>query len=177
MRFVSYATACVLVTLVACGGWKSGEAISARARAESRSNGMLMLVAPLGKDRALAVMKARHEGMEAIGDSSKAIHRAQSSPDLSTIRSNAAKIAQLSQQASGWFPAGTGPDIAKTRAKPDIWQNSEDFALKLRNFQAAARTFSATASGNDVAATNAAFGQLNGTCKACHDKYRAEEQH
>lgn len=178
MRFVAYAAACALVTLVACGGWKSGQAISAQFRAKAPSNGMLMLVVPpLSKDRALAVMKTRHEGMEAIGNSAKAIHRAQSGPDLSTIRSNAEKIAQLSQQASGWFPAGTGPDIAKTRAKPDIWQNSEDFALKLRNFQAAAHTFNAAASGNDVAAIDAAFGQLNGTCKACHDKYRAEEQH
>lgn len=177
MRFVSYAAACALVAVVACGGWKSGRSINGQLHAKASSNGMLMLAVPLAKDRALAVMKARHEGMEAIGDSTKAIRRAQGGPDLATIRSNAAKIAKLSQQASGWFPAGTGPDVAKTRAKPDIWQNSEDFALKLRNFQAAARTFDASASGNDVTATNAAFGQLNGACKACHDKYRAEERH
>jgi cytochrome c556 len=138
---------------------------------------MLMLAVPLGKDRALAVMKARHDGMEAMGDSIKAIHRAQSGPDLAAIRSNGAKIAQLSQQASGWFPAGTGPDVAKTRAKADIWRNSEDFAVKLRNFQAAAHAFNAAASGNDTAAINASFGHLNGACKACHDTYRAEEQH
>lgn len=177
MRLVSYSAACALVALVACGGWKSGHPISARPPANASLNGMLMLAAPLGRDRALAVMKARHDGMEAIGDSAKAAHRAQSGPDLVTIRSNAARIAQLSKQASGWFPAGTGPDIAKTRAKADIWQDSEDFALKLRNFQAAARTFNEAASGNDAAAINAAFGQLNGACKACHDKYRAEEQH
>lgn len=177
MRFVSYAAAGALVTVVACSGWKSSQAIGAQPGAKAPSNGMLMLSAPLNKDRAIAVMKARHEGMEAIGDATKAIHRAQSGPDFPTIRSNALKIAQLSQQASGWFPAGTGPDVGKTRAKADIWQNSEDFALKLRNFQAAARTFSAAASGNDAAAINAAFGQLGGTCKACHDKYRAEEQH
>ena len=177
MRFVSYAAAGVLVAVMACGGWKSGQAIGGQTRAMAPSNSMLMLAAPLNKDRALVVMKARHEGMEAIGDSTKAIHRAQSGPDLPTIRSNAAKIALLSQQASGWFPAGTGPDIGKTRAKADIWQNSEDFALKLRNFQAAAHNFNAAASGNDAAAINASFGQLGDTCKACHDKYRAEEKH
>jgi cytochrome c556 len=173
MRFVSYSAACALLTLAACGGWKVGHASSA----EARDKGMLMLAVPLSKDRALAVMKVRHDGMEAISNSAKAAHRAQSGPDLATIRSNAAKIVQLSQQASGWFPPGTGPDIAKTRAKPEIWQNSEDFALKLRNFQAAARSFHAAASGTDAAAINAAFGQLDGTCKACHEKYRAEEQH
>ena len=135
------------------------------------------LAAPLSKDRALQIMKARHDGMEAIGDATKAIHRAQAGPDLPTIRSNAAKIVQLSQQASGWFPAGTGPDVGKTRAKPDIWQNSQDFAAKLRNFQAAAHAFNSAASGSDSGAINAAFSQLGGTCKACHDTYRAEEKH
>src|SRR5579864_5315394 len=177
MRFVSCAAACALGALVVCGGLKSVRAISGEVHTSAPSSSLFMLAVPLGKDRALAVMKARHEGMEAIGDSTKAIHRAQSGPDLPAIRSNAAKIAQLSQQASGWFPAGTGPDVAKTRAKADIWQNSEDFALKLRNFQAAARTFNAVASGNDAAAINASFDQLFGACKACHDKYRAEEQH
>jgi cytochrome c556 len=194
MRFVSLVAACACVSLAACGGWKSGQANSAQGNIskDSRppatakasevtnapaSNGMIMLAVPLSKDRALAVMKARHDGMEAIGDATKAIHRAQAGPDLPTIRANAAKIVQLSQQASGWFPAGTGPDVAKTRAKPDIWQNSEDFASKLRNFQGAARAFKAAAAGSDAGAINAAFGQLGGTCKACHDKYRTEEQH
>jgi cytochrome c556 len=176
MRFISCA-ACALIALAACGGLKAGQAISLPARAMAPSSGMAMLAAPLSKDRALAVMKARHEGMETIGDSTKAIHRAQSGPDLPAIRSNAAKIAQLSQQASGWFPAGTGPDVGKTRAKAEIWQTSEDFAVKLRNFQAAAHAFNAAASGTDAVAINSAFSQLGGTCKACHDKYRAEEHH
>lgn len=176
MRFVSCA-ACALIAIAACGGLKAGQVISAEAHAGAPSSGMAMLAAPLSKDRALAVMKARHEGMEAIGDSNKAINRARSGPDLPAIRSNAAKIAQLSQQASGWFPAGTGPDVGKTRAKADIWQSSEDFLVKLRNFQAAARALNTAASGNDAAAINSAFNELGGTCKACHDKYRAEEHH
>jgi cytochrome c556 len=136
------------------------------------------LAAPLSSDRALQLMKARHDGMHAIADSAKAIHRALgSSPDLPAVRSNAAKIVQLSKQATRWFPAGTGPDVGKTRAKAEIWQNAEDFAAKMRNFQAGARAFRAAASGNDVAAMNARFSDLDGTCTACHDKYRSEEKH
>ena len=135
------------------------------------------LAVPLSRDKALTVMNTRHDGMEAIGDGTKAIHRGLSgTTDLSAVRANAAKIAQLSQQASGWFPAGTGPDVAKTRAKPDIWKNADDFGAKLRNFQAAARAFNAAASGNDTAAMSARFSDLGATCKACHDEYRAEEQ-
>jgi cytochrome c556 len=135
------------------------------------------LAAPISKDRALKVMKARHDGMHMIGDATKAIHRAQSGPDLPTIRSNAAKMVKLSQQAGGWFPAGTGPDVAKTRAKPEIWQNSADFVVKVHDFQVAARAFDAAARSGDSAAINARFSDLGGTCKACHDKYRSEEQH
>jgi len=192
MRSKLIAAAVACASLAACNGWKSGQANSAQgniskdnrppatAKASaitnnSMANDMVMLAVPLPKDRALQVMKVRHDGMEAIGDANKALHRALGSSDIPTVRANAAKIAQLSQQASTWFPAGTGPDVGKTRAKPDIWQNSEDFAAKLRAFQTAARALQLAAGGNDVGAMNARFAALGGACKACHDKYRAEE--
>lgn len=191
-KLLAAAAACL--SLAACGGWKSGQANSAQgsiskdnrppatAKASvvtenGMTNSMVMLAVPLPKDRALQVMHERHEGMEAIGDANKALHRALGSSDIPTIRANAARIAQLSQQASTWFPAGTGPDVAKTRAKPDIWQSADDFASKLRAFQTAARALQLAAGGNNVAAMNARFAELGGACKACHDKYRAEESH
>ena len=136
------------------------------------------VAAALPKDKALQVMKVRHDGMHSIADALKAIHRAiGATPDLPTVRANSEKLVQLSRAGSHWFPAGTGPDVAKTRAKPDIWQNPEDFAAKFRNFQAATRAFDAAARDSDVAAINARFADLDGTCKACHDKYRAPEEH
>lgn len=188
MRFVSCAAVCALIALAASSGWRSGPAPSgesnrnsfsiAAADAGPRIQSMAMLAVPLGHDQALAVMKARHDGMHVIADAGKAIHRALGpTPDLPGVRANAAKIVLESKAASRWFPAGTGPDVAKTRAKPEIWQNAEDFAAKLRNFQVAARAFGAATRGNDLGAMNAKFADLNETCKACHDKYRAEEQH
>ena len=179
MRSTFVAAACAGVLLAACGGWKAGQAgATSVIGGTSAASEMAMLAAPLSRDRALAVMKTRHDGMGAISDAFKAIHRALGpTPDLATVRANAAKVAELSQQASTWFPAGTGPDVAKTRAKPEIWQNSEDFGSKLRAFQTAARALQLAASGNDAAAIKARFADLGGACKACHDKYRAEEQH
>lgn len=186
--------ACACVSLAACGGWKSGQANSAQGNIAKDSrpsatakasavtnralaNDMVMLAVPsVSGAQAARIMHDRHEGMEAMGDATKAVHRALGS-DVATVRTNAAKIVQLSQQASGWFPAGTGPDVGKTGAKPDIWLDPQDFAAKLHNFQAAARAFNAAASGNDPTATNARFADLGGTCKACHDKYRAETHH
>ena len=195
MRSKVVAAAAVCVLLGACN-WKAGQANSAQGNISQDSrppataktsvvtnnaaatNDMAMLAVPLSKDRALQVMHARHEGMEAIGDATKAINRSlKGTPDLNLIRGNAAKIADLSKQASGWFAAGTGPDVGKTGAKLEIWQTPDDFAAKLRNFQAAALAFNAAARGNDLAAINAKFGELGQACKACHDKYRAEMHH
>jgi len=194
MRSTLLTAACACALLAACN-WKAGQANSAQgnisqdnrppasAKASAvtntaASNEMVMLAVPVSKDQALRIMHVRHEGMEAMGDATKALHRALSgTPDLATVRANAAKVAQLSEQASTWFPAGTGPDVGKTRAKPDIWQNSEDFATRLRALQTAARALETTSKSNDVAAMNARFADLGGTCKACHDKYRAEEKH
>jgi len=175
MRFVSYA-AFALIALAACGGWKFESRVQDKGAESSKS--MLMLAVPLGNAEALQVMKTRHDGMHAIADAQKAIHRALGpTPDLSTLRANSAKLVLLSRASSRWFPAGTGPDVGKTRAKPEIWQNAEDFAAKLHSFQAASQAFDQAARGNDVALMNSRFADLNGTCKACHDKYRAEEQH
>ena len=186
MRFVLFASACALLT--ACGGPQTSQANNSQANvsntaqppatANATGNDMLLLaVKPLPKDKALQVMHVRHEGMEAIGKNGKALHRelASSSPFLPTVRSSAGNIAKLAAQASGWFPLGTGPDVAKTRAKAEIWQNQADFLAKLHSFQAAAKAMNAAAAGSDVGAMNARFNDLESACKACHDKYRAEE--
>jgi cytochrome c556 len=135
--------------------------------------------AALPKDKLLSVMHARHEGMESIGKANKAIGRELKggSPDVGVVRLSAGQIAKLSRQASGWFPQGSGPELGKTGAKPEIWQNPKDFAAKLHNFQVAAQAFNTAAAGNDMSATKARFADLGGACKACHDKYRMDMHH
>ncbi|MBA3512708.1 cytochrome c [Sphingomonas sp.] len=135
--------------------------------------------APATREEALKLMHERHEAMEDIGDATKALGRElkASAPDLTAVRTHAATIARLAPEVSRWFPTGTGPDVGKTRAKPEIWQKPEDFAAKTRAFQAAARSFDATARAGDVAAIKASFGELGKACKACHDPYRAPNGH
>lgn len=188
--------ACICASLTACSGWKSGQANSAQGNISkdnrpaatstasavtngSSTNAMVMLALPSVKGaEAAKILHTRQDGMKALGDATKAIHRALAgTPDLSTVRSKAASVVSLSQQASGWFPLGTGSEAGKTGAKPEIWTHGPDFAAKLRNFQNAARAFNAAASQNDATAMNARFSDLGGTCKACHDQYRLEEHH
>src|SRR3954447_13162177 len=96
--------------------------------------------AALPKDKALAIMHERHEGMEKIGDTNKLLRRefASSAPFAPAVKSGAATIAGLAKQASGWFPPGTGPEMGNTGAKAAIWQNQKDFQGKLVAFQQAA---------------------------------------
>jgi cytochrome c556 len=184
MRFASIVVPALCVLVAACGGSGASQAnnpqanISDASRAGTTPEPATVENASAPADLK-AVMHERHEGMESIGKSNKAIKREfdGGSPDLATVRSSAAKIADLSQKASGWFPAGTGPELGKTGAKPEIWQNPQDFSAKLHNFQVAAKAFNAVAGGNDLNATKSKFADLGGTCKACHDKYRSEMHH
>jgi cytochrome c556 len=140
---------------------------------------VLVAAAPPARDRLLNVMHERHEGMETIGKTNKLLFRElqTSAPNLGTVRSGAAIIATLSSKALTWFPHGTGPELGKTGAKPEIWQQPQDFASKLHNFQAAAQAFNAAAKAGDLDATKGRYRELLGTCKACHDTYRSEMHH
>ena len=139
--------------------------------------------APLGKAvsgaQAKKVMHDRHEGMEEIGDTMKLVSAElkKDSPDMAKVRGAAAIFARYAPQVKGWYPPGTGPDVGKTRAKPEIWQKPQDFRAKAIAFERSAAAFNAAARGSDLAAIRAAHAELGKNCKACHDPYRAPEDH
>ena len=190
MRIGMIAAACVM--LAACGGPQTSQANNAQANISNESRDAnaaaastttadqtAMLTGPVSGQQALTIMHERHEGMETIGKSAKAIKRelGGASPDMAEVRAGAAQIADLSRKASGWFPAGTGPDVGKTGARPEIWQHQQDFASKLHAFQEAAKAFNVAAMSGDVNTIKTRFGELGQSCKACHDKYRKEMHH
>ena len=144
---------------------------------QTRAGTLVGNAAPPTREAALKLMHDRHENMEDIGDATKLVGRElkKDQPDVTAIQGAAAKIATLAPQVPAWFPAGTGPDIGKTHAKPAIWEKPEDFASKARDFEAAAKTFDAAAKSGDVAAIRSSFADLGKTCKACHDPYRAKD--
>lgn len=188
MRIASLMTAVAL--LAACGGPETSQAnntqanisndarVAPTATASAVRHGSMFDPAP-SKDEAMKIHHDRHEGMEAIGKDNKIIKQElnASSPNLDLVRSTAQKMSTLSEQASGWFHAGTGQELGKSGAKPEIWQSQADVAAKLSAFQKAMKTFSDTANGTDVGAMKTQFTTLAGTCKACHDKYRSEMHH
>jgi len=144
------------------------------------SSGAAVLAAkPLAKDQALKVMHERHEGMEGQGKAAKAAARElrDSSPNLQVVRASAKTLNDFAPKVAKLFPAGTGPNVGKTGAKPEIWKNHDDFVAKALSSQKAAQLFAAAATGSDTGAMKTRFDDLMQTCKACHDKYRSEMHH
>ena len=92
--------------------------------------------------------------------------------DSATFAAWADELAAVSQVSveRGFAP---GTDKGKTRAKPAIWENPEDFAEKLANFRREAAALAVAANSGDKSAAIAQFKQTGGTCKACHDNYKS----
>ncbi|MEM1189533.1 MAG: cytochrome c [Pseudomonadota bacterium] len=68
-----------------------------------------------------------------------------------------------------------GSDKGKTRAKPEIWENTGDFLEKYENFKTAAAGLATAAQSGDKGTIGAAFKETGGACKACHDEYKAKD--
>lgn len=181
---IAVLTALASVSLVACGQnaapTNNSVADTATNSTETTENSVVVpAAAPATKEEALKIMHERHEGMEQIGKSTKAIKRQldSSAPDVAEIQKAAATIAELAAKSPNWFPQGTGPDVAKTGAKPEIWQTYPDFVAKDRDFGKAAQAFDAAAKTGDLTQIKAGFADLGKSCKACHDKYRSDMHH
>lgn len=127
---------------------------------------------PVEKQAALKLMNERHEGYEKIGKAMRAAKQAIDKGDAAAVKAPADQIATLAPQAIGWFPAGTGPDVGKTMAKAEIWQQRADFDQGMTKFNEAAKAFQAAAAGGDLAAIKEAHANLGKTCGSCHDRFR-----
>jgi cytochrome c556 len=68
-----------------------------------------------------------------------------------------------------------GSDKGTTRAKPEIWQNSEDFSDKLDDFRAAVAQLNTAAQTGDKKAIAGGVAAAGKTCKGCHDDYKSKE--
>ena len=124
------------------------------------------------------MQKARHEHYEELGDAFKAV-RDQSkagNPDFAALEKAAETVNQASINQQQWFPKGTGPEAGKTRALPEIWSKPDEFAAAQKMLADRAPKLLAAAKTKDVAAVTAAFREVGGACKNCHDNFRSPEE-
>ncbi|MFN4056829.1 MAG: c-type cytochrome [Roseinatronobacter sp.] len=89
-----------------------------------------------------------------------------------TAADNLFHITRL-DQISMW-PAGTDSmSVDGTRAKPEIWENLDDFVAKYVALQTAIEGLQAVA-GAGLDAMRGAVGPVGAACQACHQAYREE---
>lgn len=169
------------LALAACGGTEANQVLAeANASGEEASVAVRNTVldaadTPLERQQALALMQERHEGYEQIGKAMRAAKQGIDRNDPAAVQTAANQLATLAPRAIGWFPAGTGPDVGKTEARAEIWQQRAEFDQGMQRFQAAATSFQQAAASGDMARIKEAHANLGGTCKSCHDRFRLED--
>lgn len=114
---------------------------------------------------------ARKDGFKAAKEAMGNIKSALDG-DLAAVKTNADKLNAVATAAVGLFPAGS--DVGSTKAKAAIWSNFDDFKAKAAAFQTESARLSQLAAAGDAAGAKKQFGVVAGTCKACHDSYKAD---
>jgi cytochrome c556 len=110
-------------------------------------------------------------------------HKSQVGPMSAVAKGDApfsdATVAQAATLAtiSRLIPAGFAPEaqnVGPTKAKPEIWQNREEFKKRAEALASEAAKLADVAQKKDVAAFKAQFAATTAACKACHDTFRAQ---
>ena len=121
--------------------------------------------------------KTRHHHYEELGDAFKAVrdNSKGDSPDWAALEKAANTVVAATIDQQQWFPKGTGPETGKTRALPEVWSKPDEFTAAQKMFTDRAPKLLAAVKAKDVAGVQAAFKEVGGACKNCHDTFRAPE--
>jgi len=73
-----------------------------------------------------------------------------------------------------WAAFGEGTDLGDTKAKPEIWKEQAKFKQAADKLQVEMGKLAAAAKTGNLDSIKTAFNATSGTCKACHDDFRAK---
>ncbi|MBE9171513.1 cytochrome c [Pleurocapsales cyanobacterium LEGE 06147] len=95
-------------------------------------------------------------------------------PDQELVHVNA--LIALAQHLDEIFPPGTAMDEEGWGAKPLIWQEPENFAKIIHDFECSLESLQ-TVMSNQASATDTseALSQVRQQCLACHQTYRVRQ--
>jgi len=120
-----------------------------------------------------AAIKYRQSGFQMISWHVKpmgAMIQGKTDWDLALFQKHANAIASLAPlPINGFIPDS---DMGDTHAKPEIWENWEDFNAKMNALIQETKTLAEVASNGNQDAIKEQFIKTAGTCKSCHKKYR-----
>ena len=118
-----------------------------------------------------AAVKARMDAMSGIGAEMKILglmSKGATAFDVDSARAAAAAIVAHAAATPGLFAARE--DDPKSEAKPDIWENFDDFTAKAVELENLAMSLSTSIDQFDD--LGPAMAALGATCKSCHAAYR-----
>lgn len=121
-------------------------------------------------------IRTRIAGYKDLGAAFKAVNDGlRGTPNVAAIRAATPRITAHARAQYAWFPRGTGPGPGlKTGAKPEIWTQAGQFKAAQDAFAGQAAALQRAAAGGNVDAIRAEARKLGGTCKGCHDSFRAQ---
>lgn len=73
-----------------------------------------------------------------------------------------------------WAAFGEGTDKGNTKAKADIWKESDKFRAAASKMQEEVAKLNAAAKTGNLDQIKATFGAAAQTCTACHDDFRSQ---
>ena len=125
------------------------------------------------QDVAQAQAEKRQKLMQGQSAANKAIKAAVEAKDYAAVEAKAKDLMGSSDGIVSAFPAGSG--TGKTKAKPEIWEKSGDFASHAKNLNKAAGELAAAAKAGNDADIGVKMKAVGDTCGACHKAFRAEK--
>jgi cytochrome c556 len=96
--------------------------------------------------------------------------------DTKEFALRATRLAELGPQIAEGFPPGSGSadKVAVNDAAAEIWTDAPGFQAKIDDYLAASKKLVETAKSGDEAQMKTQFREVTGSCKGCHDKYKAD---
>lgn len=93
--------------------------------------------------------------------------------DHGFLAEHAEALANAASELEFVFPAGS--DVDDSEALPAIWDEPQAFAKAINDAKVATAAFSEAAASGDKEAIDAAFREVAGACKGCHDQFRMDD--
>jgi cytochrome c556 len=94
--------------------------------------------------------------------------------DAKVAAENADIVLTMSKLPYQAFGEGTDKGLPQ-RAKPEVWKEQPKFKAAAEKMQAEVAKLDAAAKTGNLDAIKAAVGAVGGSCKACHDDFRADK--
>jgi len=117
------------------------------------------------------VLEERQNLMKRQNADAKALKAAVEAKDYEAVQIKAKDLISTSSKIFSLFPKGS--DNGTTRAKPEIWEKSEDFAKYAKSLNKSANELAAAAKAGNDAEVNIKLKELGAVCTSCHKEFRA----